>query len=483
MNLSHFTDVIVPAALATLEDKSDMAALKAKAIVLIGEEPVVDEEGNPIDIEQVALIPTGTAKKQEEEEEDDEEEKKKQDDEEEEDDEEVAKSIAAKISVMVGKELKLLTTTIGNASKDIKALAVSGGDNRNDDTSRKMGWKSFGEQLRAVAAHANSHGQTTDKRLHTKAPAGMNVSIPSEGGFLIAPEFAEGIMSIVHEQEPLLDRIDVVPIQASSIKIRAIDESSRADGSRRGGVLGYWVEEGGSLTASKPKFRLIELNPRKLAVLAYITEEMLQDEPQAMDQVISTGAAEEIGFKTGDAIFNGAGVVKPLGILNSPCLISQAKETSQTADTVVTENIVNMWSRLHVSARANAVWFIDQTVEPQLHLMSQAVGTGGQLVYMPPGGISAAPYATLYGKPVVATEFNKVLGDEGDIILADMKQYLGATRGDIRADMSIHVRFLTDELAFRFIFQVDGQPWWNAALTPKSGGATQSPFITLAERA
>ena len=115
--------------------------------------------------------------------------------------------------------------------------------------------------------------------------------------------------------------------------------------------------------------------------------------------------------------------------------------------------------------------------------MNVDVGTGGQLVYMPPGGVSQAPFATLMGRPVVPTEFNATLGTVGDIQLVDFQQYLTASIGTVNAASSIHVAFLTDETVFRFTYRIDGQPWWATALTPFKGTNTQSPFITLATRA
>ena len=46
-------------------------------------------------------------------------------------------------------------------------------------------------------------------------------------------------------------------------------------------------------------------------------------------------AGEKIAFKINDAIINGTGVGQPLGIFNATALVSQAKEGSQAADTVV----------------------------------------------------------------------------------------------------------------------------------------------------
>ena len=75
------------------------------------------------------------------------------------------------------------------------------------------------------------------------------------------------------------------------------------------------------------------------------------------------------------------------------------------------------------------------------------------------------------------------LGDVGDIILADLSQYLTIEKGGLQSASSIHVQFVTDETAYRFVVRNNGQPIWNSALTPYKGANDLSPFVTLAERA
>jgi HK97 family phage major capsid protein len=64
-------------------------------------------------------------------------------------------------------------------------------------------------------------------------------------------------------------------------------------------------------------------------------------------------------------------------------------------------------------------------------------------------------------------------------MLASLSQYQTITNGGIQAASSMHVLFTTDEMAFRFIYRVDGAPLWHSALTPFKGSATQSPFVVL----
>lgn len=238
------------------------------------------------------------------------------------------------------------------------------------------------------------------------------------------------------------------------------------------------------MTASKPSIDQVSLTVDSLYVAVQATQELIDDASGlALETFINLVATEELAFRIGDAIVNGDGKTKPFGIINSPAKIAQAKETGQAAATIVAANVLKMWSRLHVSCRQNAVWLIDQSIEPALATMT--IGTaGGQLaVYQPAGGLSGLPYATLLGKPVLATEFGQPLGTEGDIILWDPTTYLTATKGGMQSASSIHVYFLTNEQVFRFIMRIDGKPWWFNPLTPKSGGPTQSCIVTLATRA
>lgn len=345
-------------------------------------------------------------------------------------------------------------------------------------------FKSFGEMAQAVM-RASMPGGAIDSRLLEMRATGMSEGVPSDGGFLVQTDFATELMRRTYETGVVANRCRKIGLStnANGIKIPAIDETSRADGSRWGGIRAYWKAEAAQKTAAEPTFRHIALDLKKLTGLAYATDELLQD-AAALESVLMQGYAEEFGFKLDDAVINGDGVGKPLGILAAPALVTVAKETGQVADTVQPENIIKMWSRCYNKSRLNAVWFINQDIEPQLFTLGIQVGTGGSTVYMPPGGLSGQPYGTLFGRPVIPIEQCATLGDLGDIILADLSQYILIDKGGIQSASSIHLKFDYDETVFRFVYRVDGQPAWQSALTPYKGTSnTVSPFVTLAARA
>ena len=351
---------------------------------------------------------------------------------------------------------------------------------------KKDSFLTFGEQLAAVM-RAGSPSPYIDPRLRTNvrgAATGMSEGVPSDGGFLVQQEFTADVLKRAYETGQVASRCRRIPIgdNANGLKINGVAETSRATGSRWGGVRAYWIGEADEKKLSAPKFQQIELNLKKLIGLCYATDELLQD-ATALESVIRQAFAEEFGFMLDDACVNGIGGGQPLGILASPSLVTVTKETGQNAKTIVYENIVNMWSRLWARSRPNAVWFINQDVEPQLFSMGITIGTGGAPAYLPPGGLSGQPYGTLFGRPVIAIEQCQTLGSAGDVILADFSEYILIDKGGMQSASSIHVRFVYDESIFRFVYRVDGQPTWKNVLTPYKGSNSLSPFVTLAARA
>jgi HK97 family phage major capsid protein len=347
---------------------------------------------------------------------------------------------------------------------------------------QKAGFQSLGEMLKAVVRHERTKGKDSDRRLFAAA-AGESEKVPSDGGFLVQKDFSAELMMRMYQTGQIVSRTRKIPISgnANGVKINAIDEDSRADGSRWGGILAYWVDEAASLTSSKPKFRRVELQLQKLIALCYATDELLED-AAALESVIAQGFAEEMTFKVEDAIINGTGAGQPLGLLNSGALIQQAKASGDSGAVLTTADVLAMWNRLWVPSRSNAAWLADVSIEPQLYQLVLGAPSLGQILLYTPPGDKGNQTGMLMGRPVIFHEHGAVLGTPGDIILADLAQYVVIDKGGVRQDYSIHVNFLTDEGVFRFVYRVDGQVWWKKPLTPKSGGSTLSPFISLATR-
>lgn len=346
----------------------------------------------------------------------------------------------------------------------------------------KWGFHNVGEFASKVrAAHPSSGGRSIDPRLIANAPTSYgSEGVGEDGGFAVPPDFRRDIMVKVMGEDSLLARTDQLTSSSNSITIPK-DETTPWQTS--GGIQAAWEGEGGQFTQSKPNLEQATIRLNKLTALVPVTEELLADAP-ALSTYLRRKTPEKFDFKINDAILNGTGAGQPLGVLQSGALITVNAESGQAADTVRFENIVNMYSRLYSGSRSTAVWLINQDVEPQL-LTMQFPGTGTAVpAYLPPGGLSAQPYGTLLGRPVIATEAAQTLGDAGDITLVDLRQYMTAMKtGGIRQDVSMHLWFDYDVTAFRFVMRVAGQPWWTSAISPKNGSNTRSFAVNLAARA
>jgi len=143
----------------------------------------------------------------------------------------------------------------------------------------EQGFRSFGEYLQAVAAASMPRGGQLgefpcgvyDRRLslgdkELRAPTGLAESTPSLGGFLVQMDYANELFTKAHQASMVWSKCRNIPISGKSngLKIPGIDETSRADGSRWGGIRAYWLEEAGTKTASKPAFMMVELSLKKL---------------------------------------------------------------------------------------------------------------------------------------------------------------------------------------------------------------------------
>lgn len=343
------------------------------------------------------------------------------------------------------------------------------------------------------AKHASKPGSVPDDRLvkhqaahaeRVKAVTGMNVQQDSDGGFLVPEEFSNTLMEKAALNNPILESVQDIPMSTNSIKIPFIDEISRANDSRAGGLKSRPLAEGGQFTNSNPTFGQAQINLNKITGMVPVSDEILKFSPISLEPLLTRLMSDEIRFRLINNIVNGGGAGESLGVKNAPATISVAKVGSQTADTIVSTNVINMWSRLHAGSMLNAKWYTSQDTFPQLVRLNIALTSTDQLIFMPPGGISGKPFSTIFGADVIPIEQASTLGDKGDIFLADFSQYLlGKDSDGVSTATSIHLRFDFGETVFRWTLFADGQPWWSAPLTPFNGGPTQSPFVFLDERA
>lgn len=360
------------------------------------------------------------------------------------------------------------------AGDDVKV----GKDRVEDDP--KFGFKSQREFFQSVKSAGM--GYNTDKRLMPlRQTAGSDEGSGSSdpyGGFLIPKAFSQDPLTIEFEGDPTVGMTRSVPMTAPSVSFSARVDTSHAT-SVSGGLRVYRRSETGSVSASRMQLKQVELKANSLMGVSYGTQELLSDSAPSWLALLQSSYRGEFQSRRLNEIIRGTGVGEYEGFLNSASLVTVNKETSQTADTIVTQNVLKMRSRVWGYERA--IWLANPDCLPQLATLSFTVGIGGAPAYQ--FSMAEDVPDRLMGRPIYYSDHMNTIGDAGDIACVNLSEYLEGEYEPMQAAESMHVRFVEHETAFKFWTRNDGRSWWASALTPKKGANTRSPFVTLAARA
>ena len=341
----------------------------------------------------------------------------------------------------------------------------------------------FTEFLQAIWHHRNSLANSDEldakRDKWKKIQMSFGSVVPADGGFLIPEEMRSDLLQLALEDSIVRSRATVIPMSSLAVPIPAVDETTRAT-SLFGGIVCYWTEEGATFTESQAKFGQVRLLSKKLTAYCEAPNELIADAP-AFSAFITNTIPKAIAFEEDYAFFNGSGTGEPLGVLNSSAGGTIA--TTRTGGGLAIEfaDIINVFTRLLPGSYANSVWVCSPATVGNLLSMVNVGGTspvwlgGGQV-----SGATGAPPMSILGRPLFVSEKVPNLGTRGDLGLYDFSHYLIGDRQTIQASSSPHFRFSSDKTAYRILERADGRPWVNTALTPRNGGSTLSPYVTVA---
>lgn len=340
-----------------------------------------------------------------------------------------------------------------------------------------------GEFLLDVAAASKRGGKMSERlEKQSRAIQGMNITVGSDGGFLVPSEISDRLFTTTMQAPSLREKCTIVNSSTGVGALNLVDETSKARGSRYGGIVTYWVEEGEDITVSKPKLRRQEFRCKKLGAAFYATDESLSDAAQ-LQTFATQGFVQEFGYEIDNSIFRGDGATQCHGVLNSPAKISIAKESGQAADSLLYNNLDKMLDRLLPESQGNSILMIHPSLKRPLRNVFTSPGSNSDFMPFLADGNGIMSVKEVDGNPVVVSQHASAPGDLGDISLLDMSYYLLFVREGIKGSSSMHVQFLSDQQVFKWTMRVDGMSVLNSPITDAHGSDTRSPFITLAERA
>lgn len=348
----------------------------------------------------------------------------------------------------------------------------------------KCGFKTMSEQMHAVWLQATKGKidprlEAIEKMQREKrqkaAGTGLEAYDAQYGGALLAEEFRKEIWMRAQEETVILQKVTTIPINSNMLTIPALGGYDESSGQYYGGVYFLTEGENDTINETRPAFEQLKFTLGMTAAFTSVSHPMMTFSPNSVGPMVEKLYGSALALYIEDKLLNGTGAGEPDGAINADCVVEQAKETGQTADTVNYYNIINMKARCN--RKRNAVWMYNKDVGPQLDQLALTIGTGGEMISK----------QSVLEVDDFETEYCQKLGDAGDIIIVEWPEMIvtvpsGQAEGG-QFDTSIHFHFDTAQNSFRWIFYWDGKFAWRSAKTPRYSSSTLSPVVKLAERA
>lgn len=335
-------------------------------------------------------------------------------------------------------------------------------------------FKNNEEFLQAVIRHYTDPSidqNTIDLRIERALASGLaSDDIPTPEGFMY------DLIKRAPNSELYL-RATKYPLSGyNTLILPAVDEKQRSD-SQYGSCITYLEDEADAYTASVPQFRQVKLRTKKIISLAYLTEKLIQENVKNYTMnVMSTSKMRKLN----SLIVRGTGAGEFLGIIESGACIVADAEGAQAAGSFVAENAGIMLSHLATNSYHNLTcWLIQPALYATLALQQYNSGNvSAPLIQWRSGG---EKFNKMLGFDMIPCDACSEAGSVGDIILADLSQYIIAEK-QVNKQTSGHVRFIYDEMALKLTWRADGAPAWSQPCTAENSSTLVSPFVTLAAR-
>ena len=299
-------------------------------------------------------------------------------------------------------------------------------------------------------------------KIVSKAPHGMNIGVPGEGGYLT---FTSTIQNVIIEgamqQSIFLSRAFKIPAGSSLIRVPRLQQGLDPSGSLNffGGVSWSYLNDAGIKLATKPVIEYLQFAPYEHAALLPLSHALIQDASINVVEWVTNLMIRSFAYLIDHDCLVGNGAGKCLGIVNDPNILFELRVA---AGEVHLDDFSHMDQRINDVFDPTAEWFLRSSIGKSLRMDT----TGGLLPI--PRWLEGAGYQAAIGQPFKPaliggrtpnyTYNTPAVGAWGDVILGPLDQYWLAVRKELTVDESDHFYFDTNEKALRFVARLDGKP-------------------------
>lgn len=249
-------------------------------------------------------------------------------------------------------------------------------------------------------------------------------------------EFKNELLRYQGEMAHLFPRTRQITTQTGTVKYPRLKQPKPTEGSggesdfsEYGAVACEWTDEGDDKPETEPSFEQLSISTHELSARTELSWTLLSRNAINLEDVLRNEFRSAIMHKLDHAVIRGNGTGKPLGIL-SETDVAHVKRA--VANQVGYDDLVDLEHAIAPQFRSNAMWTIADSAVGYLKKLKD---TQGRPLWLP--GIAGVAPATILGYPYVPTQRLK-LGQEGDVIFGDPRQYICPIEQEIVIAKSEH---------------------------------------------
>lgn len=283
---------------------------------------------------------------------------------------------------------------------------------------------------KAFAAYLRSGDDDGMRALELDQKA-LNTAVAADGGYLVDPETAEQIRSVLQSTASIRSIANVVTVESTAFDV-LVDTSDVG--------AGWATETDPTAESATPALERISIPLHELSAMPKASQRLLDDSAFDVEGWLASRIADKFARAEGAAFVGGDGVNKPTGFLNYPA-VDNASWTWGSLGYVATgasgdfaaadpaDAIVDLVYSLGARYRANASFVMNSKTAGAVRKMKDADGR-----FLWSDGLAAGEPARLMGyRVLVAEDMPDIAVDSFAIAFGDFNAgYTVAERPDLR---------------------------------------------------
>ena len=250
-----------------------------------------------------------------------------------------------------------------------------GAANENENAAEELEAKAFANYLRGG-----------DKRLTAEEVKALVVADDGRGGYLATPELTTEVIKAITLVSPMRQAARVGSTSSGSIILPK----------RTGKPTAKWVGETEDRTGTGSTYGQLEIAVHEMGCYVDVSQRLLEDSAININAEVGYDLGEEFGRLEGEALLNGDGAKKPLGLMKAEGIAFIGTGNASSLGSAPADKLIDLVYSLKPAYRASGVWMLNGAT---LAVIRKLKDGQGNFLWQP--SIQAGQPETILGRPVI----------------------------------------------------------------------------------